>query len=533
MNRLLNRANKRVSFGNAATLLIVVALVGQVLGFFRNRLISTNFTQVDPGSTDAFFAAFQIPDFFFMTIAAGALGVVFVPVLADRLQGGDKKGAWEVTNSLLNMLSIIMFAVGVVVFVLAEPLLHGIYPRLNPHQLDQATTIMRIIALNPLLFTLSGVITSVQQTLGRFFFFAIAPLFYNAAIIVSVYVFKGTAFGVKGLGVGALAGAILQLLVAALGMWGLKYRYSHKINVKTEDFKTIIRQLPARSIDQGVDSINTTVEINRGIALGQGPATYYTYATTLQNVPVMLFGTSIATAAFPRLADRLAQKRPDLFHRDFFRVLRIMVWISMPVVVVSYFCRGYLARLLYGDVAPTVALIFGYLTGAIFFRIITTLLTRYFYVQKDTKTPLVVSLLTIALNIVLVFNLARPTAYGVVGLALAQSIATGFKVILLGAIMLWRDPALFNARFWGAIMRILSVTGFSVIAAYLVAHALPLQVTDRGLVTLGVKFAFIAGVTLLVHTGISALFGLEEAQAVLGKMRRMGKRLVSKPVRIE
>src|SRR3990167_11011604 len=102
MNRILNRANKRVSLSGAAALLIGVALAGQTLGFLRNRLISANFTQLDPGSTDAFFAAFQIPDFFFYTIAAGALGVAFVPVLADRLQKGDKKGMWEIASSLFN-----------------------------------------------------------------------------------------------------------------------------------------------------------------------------------------------------------------------------------------------------------------------------------------------------------------------------------------------------------------------------------------------------------------------------------------------
>lgn len=129
MNRWINRANKRASFGNATILLIVVALVGQLLGFFRNRLVSTNFTQVDPGSTDAFFAAFQIPDFFFYTIAAGALGVAFVPILADRLQLGDKRGMWEITSSLLNLLTIIMFFVAVIIFVFAEPLLHNIVAR--------------------------------------------------------------------------------------------------------------------------------------------------------------------------------------------------------------------------------------------------------------------------------------------------------------------------------------------------------------------------------------------------------------------
>jgi len=70
---------------------VVTALVGQVLGFLRVKFVNSNFDALGPYSTDAFFAAFKIPDFFFYTVAAGALGVAFIPVLADRLEAGDEK----------------------------------------------------------------------------------------------------------------------------------------------------------------------------------------------------------------------------------------------------------------------------------------------------------------------------------------------------------------------------------------------------------------------------------------------------------
>ena len=185
MNRFLSRTNKRISLGSAATLLIVVTMVGQALGFLRNRLISTNFTVHDAGASDAFFAAFQIPDFFFYTIAAGALGVAFMPILADKLQSGDRKSVWEIANSLLNVLAITMAAVGVVIFIFADRLIGLLAPNLPPDHFHEAVVIMRLIAFNPLLFTMSGIITSIQQTFGRFFFFAVAPLFYNLTNITA------------------------------------------------------------------------------------------------------------------------------------------------------------------------------------------------------------------------------------------------------------------------------------------------------------------------------------------------------------
>lgn len=523
MNRILTRANKRVSLGGAAALLIAVALAGQLLGFFRNRLVSTNFTVVDPGSSDAFFAAFQIPDFFFYTIAAGALGVAFMPFLAEHLERGDKKGMWELVNSLLNLLLIVMAVVSIILFIFAGTFIHTFFPNLDPEHLHQATVIMRLISLNPLLFTLSGVLTSVQQTFGRFFFFAVAPLFYNLSIIFSIYMLKDS-MGIVGLGVGALIGGFLQLIVASLGLIGLGYTWRPRIAWPSKDFRAILRQLPSRSIDQGIDSINSIVETNRAQALGAGPVSYYNYALTLHNVPIMLIGTSIATAAFPRLTERLAQNRSDLFRKDFLTIFRTMIWISLPTIVICYFCRAYLARLLFGQAAPQVALIFGYLTIAIFFRIIYSILSRYFYAQKDTTTPLLVSIFAIGLNIVLAFNLAKATAYGTAGLAMAQSLVALAEVVVLLAIMLYRDRRLLNMQFWGGVIRILSVTGFSVLAAFTMISLLPLQIGDTGIVTLGIKLGSITLVTFMVHLSISSLFGLEEAGPVIEKARRFALR---------
>lgn len=524
----LQKANKKLSIGGAAGLLIAFALTGQVLGFLRNRLISTNFTVIDPGSTDAFFAAFQIPDFFFYTIAAGALGVAFMPFVSDKIQSGDSKGLWELTSSLINILAVAMLGLSAVMFIFAKPLIHSLFPNLEDEHLAQATQIMQFISINPFLFTMSGVLTAIQQSFGRFFFFALTPIIYNLSIIASVFIFKDS-LGVVGLGVGALVGAILQLLFSCLGLVGLGFKWRPKIYWRRKDFKQVLNQLPPRSLDQGVDSLNSIVETNRAQVLAEGSVSYYNYALSLHNVPILLIGTSIATAAFPRLTERISQNRPDLFRKDFLSVLRTTIWIIMPILVISFFCRAYLARLLYGQAAPTVALVFGYFILAIFFRSVYAIISRYFYAQKDNKTPLYVSLFAIALNIYLAFTLAHPDSYGIAGLAIAQSMVAFAEVVILSSIMVYRDRALLNMQFWGGLVRILSVTGFSVITAFIMISFFPLQLADTGIVTLGSKLGAIATVTLLVHIGISELFGLEESGPVFRKVRR----IITYPLRIQ
>jgi putative peptidoglycan lipid II flippase len=199
------------------------------------------------------------------------------------------------------------------------------------------------------------------------------------------------------------------------------------------------------------------------------------------------------------------------------------------VAVICFFGRGYLARLIFSRNAPEIALIFGFLVGAIFFRTIYTLLSRWFYAQKDTKTPLFVSIFTISLNILLAYLLSRQTSYGVAGLALAQSIVAMVEVFILLFIMVLRDHGLLDMKFWGGSARILSVTGFSVIAGFVMISLFPLGKFDQGIVTLGSKLGLIAAVVFAVHVAMSGLFGLDEARPIFTRLRR----LIFKPFRVE
>jgi putative peptidoglycan lipid II flippase len=523
------RSKKRVSLGNIAALLVATSFLGQLLGLLRTRLVNANFPNTGPHSTDAYFAAFNIPDLLFFTISAGALGVAFMPVLADHLHKGDKKGMWELSSSLLNFLAVLMAGVAVIILVFAEPLIKYIVaPELSQSQLHDATTIMRFLALNPLLFTISGIVMSLQQTLGRFFFYAIAPLLYNLSIITSIFLFRDN-IGIVGLGIGAFAGAVVQLLIAFTGLRGTGFKWHPRVLWQSADFRLILRQLPPRSIDQGVDQINSIVETNIASRLGSGAITNYNNAFTLHSAPIMLIGTAIATAAFPGLNNRLSQGRPDLFRRDFLRTLRVMIWIAMPVAVLCFFGRGYLARLLFAKNAPEISLIFGFFAAAIFFRIMYALISRWFYSQKDTWTPLAVSIFIIALNIILSYKFVIAGGYGASGLAFAQSIVAFVEVMILATIMIIRDRKLLNFEFVNGVIKIISITGFTVLASYTMISFLPLSRGDTGFITLGTKFLTIAGVTAATHVIVSGIFGLEETKPIFAWV----KKLIFRPISFE
>jgi peptidoglycan biosynthesis protein MviN/MurJ (putative lipid II flippase) len=157
-----------------------------------------------------------------------------------------------------------------------------------------------------------------------------------------------------------------------------------------------------------------------------------------------------------------------------------------------------------------------------------TIISRYFYAQKNTRTPLLVSLLAIGSNIFLAYNLSKPSAYGVTGLAIAQSTVAAGEVFILFAIMLKNDRKLFDLPFWSGILRIISVTGFSALVAFLLVGLMPLNVNDRGLILM-IKLTLIGCGTLLTHVVLSWAIGLKEVQPIFEKIRK----LVLKPVKIQ
>jgi putative peptidoglycan lipid II flippase len=523
MNRILKRANSRISLGSAAFLLSATAFIGAFLGILRTKLINANFINFE---SDAYFAAFKIPDFLFFTLASGALGVAFLPILSEKLQQ-NKQAAWQISSYILNFLAIIAFAASIIVIIFAEPLIKYIVaPGFTPEQLQLSVSMMRIISVNIFLFAISTVLTTMQQSIGRFFFMAIAPLFYNGSIIISIFVF-GESLGIVGVAIGVAIGAILQLIVVAFGMLGMNYRYKAKIDFKNKSFREVLRIMPARSIDQGVDYINGIAETRFASKLPIGSVTNYENAFILHNAPIMLIGNSISTAAFPRLTTRLAQGKVDLFRRDFIQVLSTMIWIALPVVIVSYFARGYLARIIFARSNKEIAIIFGFLCIAIFFRIIYTIISRYFYAYKDTKTPLYVSLFIIVLNIFLAYNLSKPEVYGVAGLAIAQGIVAFVEVFILVAFIVRRDRNIFTPDFFNSMGKMVSVTGFTAIATLFLVRLFPLGIDDRGFELIA-KLGIISATTFFVYIMISYLFAMPEAKVVVNKI----KSIILKPIKI-
>lgn len=525
------RANSRLSIQLAATLLASSSLLSSLLGLFRDRLLNSYYYDTLPGYADAYTAAFIIPDFMFFILVSGALSVTFIPVFNDRLEAGNKKSAWELSTSLLNLLAIITMVSSVLIIIFAEPLVRYVVgPGLDEVGRGLAVSMMRVIAINPFLFAIASVIASIQQAIGRFTFYALSPVIYNLGIITGLLVFTGgiNIFGVQvfeggimGVALGVVLGSIMQLVVSSIGLIGLGFDYRFKIYWKNRGFKQVLKNLPARSLDQGMDYFNSIVETNLASRMVEGTVRAYNGAMTLSMAPVTLVGVAISTAAFPQMTERLSQGREDLFRDELQGVLRVIIWLALPIATITLFTQDYLATFLFPKGASVVAATLGILSVAIVFRSIYHIASRSFYAQKDTKTPLYISIFTISLNVVLAVLLSQNFNMGIFGLAIAQSLVAVVEVAILFSIMARRIPKLFDAKFMKAMIRIAVATGSMAVVTILSLAFIGPAIPDQGFYILFPKFVIVSLISFVAYVYCGRAFKLEEAEHVYKKTREL------------
>ena len=529
--KTIAKANLKLPLKLAATLLAGSTLLASILGLIRDRQLNGLYYSTYPQGIDAYTVAFTIPDFMFFVLVSGALSVTFIPVFNQRLASGNKKSAWELSTSVLNLMALVTLITSVLIILFAEPLVQYVVgPGLNESSRALAVSMMRVIAVNPFLFAIASVVASMQQAVGRFTFFAMAPAIYNIGIIIGVVWFTGgiNIFGwqvfdggIMGVALGVVLGSVMQLLVSCVGLFGMGFDYRFKIYWKNKGFRKVLSLLPARSIDQGMDYINSIVETNLASRMVAGTIRAYQQASVLYCVPINLIGVAISTAAFPKMTERLGQGRPDLFKKELQTVLRIIIWLALPTSVIAFFGRGYLVNFIKNGGDTLMASILGILTLAILFRSIYHIAARSFYAQQDTKTPLYISFFAIGLNITLAIWFTMGLDMGAYGLAWATAIVAFTEVSILFVMMSRRIKGLFDIKFLHAIARMIAATGIMAIMTYFGFAYLPLSADDMSFFSSFPKFAFVASISLLFYLLISWVFKLSEVRPIINRTQKI------------
>lgn len=427
---------------SASFLLGLSSLGSAVMGLLRQRAISTAFGAGDV--TDAFMAAFRLPDLLFNVIVVGALSATFIPLFTDKLvvgRGAKNEEAFQFANSVFNIVLLLTVVLSVVCVLLADVLVPLITPGFTGDKLSMTIQLSRIMSLQPILLGVSFVFSGILNSFKRFAVYAMAPILYNVGIIIGVLYFV-PYMGAAGLAWGVVLGAVLHILIQLPSSWQVGWRWRPVIRWSSTDMVTLRRMILPRMFSLSSQQVNFFLVTILGSTLAAGSISVFHYAYNIQSVPISIFGIAFAQAAFPSLAEQVSRKQWTKFKDTLTRTFRYILFFVIPVSVFFFLLRAQIVRVLFGagkfDWEDTILTFetFGLLLISLFAQAAIPLLIRAFYVRQNTIIPVVISLISIGFNITLALMVVG--TMGVQGLALAFSAAAIVQLMLLLSVLHWQ-----------------------------------------------------------------------------------------------
>ncbi len=422
---------KQTTILSAASVLVLIGLASRILGLLRDRVLANFFT---PQNLDIYFAAARIPNFIFDLVIAGAISTAFIPVFSEYLSRDKKNEAFAAASTLISLSLIFFLVLAALYFVLATKISALIAPGFEPDQIILMSKLTRVMLAAQVFFILANFLTGIAHSFQRFIIPAVSLALYNIGIIWGTVLFARN-FGLYGPVIGMIVGAFLYFFVQLPLLKNLGFKFSWSLDHENPGVRKIARLMAPRMLGLFANQVDATVDVILASLSSLGALTYFSFAQHLQFFPVSLFGLTIAQAALPTLS-REANNITE-FKRIFLTTLHQMFFLVIPVSAALLVLRIPFVRLAFGaarfDWEATVTT--GYVVAAfaisIFAQCAAYFLARGFYALQDTKTPVVIQILSIVVGIslsaaaILVFHLP------VWSLALSYSLATFLHAGLL------------------------------------------------------------------------------------------------------
>lgn len=427
----------------------------RLLALVRDRLLATGFGA--GADLDAYYAAFRVPDFLFNVLIFGAISSAFIPIFAGYLARGEQKEADRVGSTVLTASTAVLIVAAGIVWVFAPQLIPLIAPGFSHDQIGRVVDLSRVMLLSPIFFGISGIFGSILHSNQRFVAYAAAPLLYNIGIIAGALL--APRFGLIYLAYGVVAGALLQMVIQLIAGLRTGFSFRPTLALRHPGVRRIFWLMIPTSLGVGIVQINLLVETIIASTLHEGSLSQFFLASSLSMVPVSVVGASFATAVFPVLARAASTKQTGLYTENLLTVIRQILFFVIPMSVAMMLMRAQIVRLIYGagkfDFSDTrfVTSILGILAVSLFAQALIPLMSKAFYALRNTRTPVLISAIAMVANVGLA--LAATHYLGVIGLAVAFSVASIVQVALMFFFLSAKVPAIEDVAMLSVITRIL------------------------------------------------------------------------------
>jgi putative peptidoglycan lipid II flippase len=512
----------------------LATITSRILGLVREQVMAYYFGAGD--AADAFRVASRLPNLVRDLFAEGAMSAAFVPTFTRQLTLKGREKSWLLANSVINALLIATGAIVLLGIVFADPLVRLYAPDFSevPGKIELTIYLARIVFPFLTMVAVAAVLMGMLNSLGHFFVPALSPAMFNVAGILMALTFIpfAPAIGVQPItivAVGTLVGGLGQLAIQWPPLRKEGFRYQPVLDVKDEGLRRALLLMGPGTLGMAATQINVFVNTQLATGQGTGAVSWLDYSFRLMYLPIGLFGVSIATAATPAISRMVAEQDFPRIRSTLANALGLMFFLNLPATIGLMILARPIVSVIFehgeftaSDTLATAAALQLYAIGLLGYSIVR-IISPTFYALGRSRVPVIVSALSVIVNVALNVTLVRFYSYK--GLALGTSITAivnaSIQLFLLRRELHGIDGSRIAASFLkvmvaSAVMGAVTWSAHEVMIGMLPGETLMLQIV-RLLVTITLSLATLAGVAQALRI---QEFG-EARDLILGRLKRM------------
>ena len=398
-------------------------LLSRVLGFMREWTVAH---QVGAKAiTDAYYAAFTLPDFLNYLVAAGSLSITFIPVFTKFAAADQEDEAWRVFSTVMTFMGLLVVALICVAEIFAPQLVAVIAPGFGPVEKQHVVFLTRLMLPAQFCFYQGGILSAVQYAKGKFIVPSLAPLVYNLFIILGG-VLLASRIGMTGFAVGVLVGSFAgNFLLQVYGAHRVGAKFSLLLDLRHPGFRLFVKLAVPIMLALSLSFTDDWIIRWFGSYLIPASITWLTYAKTLMRVPLGVVGQAIGVASFPILSQLYSEGKLTELNRVLNDTFKGLIFLLVPISAFTIAESPYVVHLVFShtrltpsDLQATASTLALFSVG-MFAWGAQNLIARGFYCTRDTWTPAIVGTAFTFLDVPLYWWLVRQAQH--LGLALASS----------------------------------------------------------------------------------------------------------------
>ncbi len=509
------KASNMMKTTMAVTIVVFISKLG---GFVRDMITAAYFgtTMANDAYVSAY-SLFNIPVLLFNSMITSTM----VPMYMQISRRQSLKRADRFASNTINLVAIGSLILSMLMMLLADPLVRLVYPGYAavPGKVDLTAELTRLMMPGLVFFVITIVISTILNARDRFMAAQLTGLPLSFSLILATVLFSNQ-YGIRAVAFGVVVAGVLQLIMLAPFLKSF-FRYTLYVKLRDPYIKRLIRLSIPALLSMAINEINHLIDVAIGSGLGDGAVSSMNYSFRLITFVLGVLLVPLTTIVFSKMSEHAVDRDRKGVIKIVGQCIEIITLAILPIVVVSLCMSDDVIRLVYkrgtfdeASVISTSSAFFFYMAGVLAFGL-RDLFNRVFHSFQDTATPMLISMVSLLLNLVL--NLILVRFMGVGGLALATSISGFVAAALLLYIIRKRFGKI---GFWNIadqLVRILFAGALSVATCLIVSD---LIVAPKTATWSFIRLAVSTMATFTVYLGATWLLRVRQLDVLAGMIKR-------------